>query len=123
MSQKLAEGEYEAGGRRVLRGIGGMLQDVECVEEDPHRVWWIGEAAVSEGVGGKQVAEFVVNDGYGNRWQWQKSEAQKNCRQSDGEYGCEFVRGEACEAILDWGEPTFAEIRLVPAESQQERDS
>ena len=42
------------------------MNDVEGFEVNPKRVRGIGEAAVREGVGSKQITEFVVRARRGN---------------------------------------------------------
>ena len=47
--------------------IGGLLEDTERFEMDPHRVRGIGQASVSKRVGRKQISEFVMNHRLWNR--------------------------------------------------------
>ena len=61
MKNQLSEGQHQAIARRVLRGIRGVRQLVERLEVDPHWMRGVGEASVSKGLCGKEIAEFVLN--------------------------------------------------------------
>ena len=53
--------ERQALCRRVLRHVGGLLNDVKGLEVHPHGVGGFVDAAVGEGVGGEEVAGLVVD--------------------------------------------------------------
>ena len=61
MAEYLTDRQRGSLRRRILRHIRGMLIDMDGVEKNPHGVRWIGEAPVSEGVGGKQMGELIVD--------------------------------------------------------------
>jgi hypothetical protein len=64
--QALTEREEQTLRRRVLRGVGRLLENVERLEVNPHRVWRVRQASALEGVCREQVAELVVKPGNGN---------------------------------------------------------
>ena len=61
MPQQLPDGQHGTLCWRILRRVGWVLEHMESLKENPHRVGWICQSTVGEGVGGEQVAEFVVD--------------------------------------------------------------
>ena len=64
-----------------------MLEDVERLEENPHRVREIGQAPVREGVRGQKIAEFIVNQRHGDGINSQAGHAQQDRRSRNRENG------------------------------------
>ena len=73
---QLADREHRPLSRLRETLVRGLLENAERLEVHPHGVRGIGEASVSEGISGEQVAEFVVNDGFGDRFDGQDGEAK-----------------------------------------------
>src|SRR5439155_8017427 len=83
VEKDLSEGEEQALGRVVDRGVGRFLVDVEAFEVDPHGVSGVGEASVGEGVGHEQVAEFVVDAGDGDGFDGEDGEPEGEGGEAD----------------------------------------
>src|SRR5205085_1028295 len=65
---------------RVHGGISGLLQNVNALEEHPHRMRWIRESSMPERIARKQVAELVMNTGLWHAESRVQREAQKDER-------------------------------------------
>ena len=66
-SEHLAGSQKQALAGIVHGGVRRLLIDVKGFEVNPHGVGGIGHAAVSQRVGQQQVAELVMDRGFGNR--------------------------------------------------------
>ena len=63
----LACGEEHPLRGEIHRRISGLLNYVERLEVDPHRMSWVGEAATGESISHQKVTELIVNAGRGDR--------------------------------------------------------
>ncbi len=100
-----------------------MLDDVKRVEEDPEGMRRIGQAAVSESVGGEQIAELVVHLGLRHGHPRQQRQARKdghraNCRQRKP-----LAFRELTDFFLDPGEDRLAQSGPGPGESNRNREN
>src|SRR6059058_2656738 len=88
--EDLAEGHKEALAGLVFGLIGWADEDVLALEGFPDWRRWIGEAPVGEGVGGEQIAEFVVDigdgeaafEGEGGGEEEGENKGQQNCQRA-----------------------------------------
>ena len=96
-----------------------MLQDVESVKEDPHRMRRIGEAAMRECVGREQVAELVVNGGYWNGQDWKQGQANQNCSDSKSHDSKALAAREAAQPAFERTQPAIAGHGRKPSEREK----
>src|SRR5207245_2479986 len=53
--------------RKVNRSVSGLLNYVEGFEMNPHRVGWVGQAAMRKSIRSEQIAEVIVDDRFRHR--------------------------------------------------------
>ncbi len=85
MAKQLTKREDGTLRGRILRSISRKPIDVERFETYPHGMWRIGQTAVGECVPEQQVAVFVMDSGNRDGQLRQKSKADTNNDEEDGD--------------------------------------
>ena len=109
MPEPFAGRQHQSLRRRVHRHVGRLLDDVEALEVHPHGMWRIGHAPVREGVGGKQITEFIIPARGGNAKHGNQGDAKGNHQQPDHNDGQHLAPRQPPKAvfhILKAGEPS-----------------
>src|SRR5208283_2840444 len=94
---------------RIHRHVGGLLDDVEAFEVDPHGVRGIGEPAVSEGVGCEQIAELIVPARLWDTENRNEAGSEYDYAKADQKHGEPLSPGQTGEATLQ----SIEEDRLI----------
>ena len=96
-----------------------MLIDVNRVEENPERMRGIGQAAMGEGVTGKQVAELVVNQARESEAATAGSAGRKIAAAISANNRQILFLRQADAPSLDGAEKSVAQQRKLPGYDQQ----
>lgn len=99
--EELAKRHGSADAWGVLGCVGGLMQDVVCFEVAPEGVGGIGEAAVSQGVGDQEMAEFIVHSGNGGREPGKERQAEGDGEEREDEETEPSAGGETGEGAVD----------------------
>src|SRR5579862_442273 len=89
-----------------------MLQDVEGVEKDPHRMRGIRQAALRKRVGREEITELVVDNRQGNRLQRKNRNAKEHGEHTDSKYDERLFPCQAGCRSFDCSEPSIPNERF-----------
>ena len=107
---------------RIHGRIGRLLQDVNSLEEDPHGMGGIRDAAVRESVRAEEVGELVVDPRFGRRQNGQQNQPQEYRQQSHRDQAENRPAGESVERIFQGAEPAIAKAGSRPGYQQGHGD-
>ena len=107
----LAQSHDQALGGIVHRHVGGFLIDVDALKVNPHRVSWICEASVREGIRCQQVAEIVMKSRLRNRHVGQQGSADRQCQNAHHKDGKGAPSCQAAQVMFRGLKPPGGEAR------------
>ena len=97
MAEQFSGRQRHSLGRRIHRCVRRMLEDMKSVQKNPHRMWRIGQPAMSKSVCRQQIAEFIVNFRLWHRLPRQKRHSREDGDRADRQEGQPLVSGKPGE--------------------------
>src|SRR4029077_610225 len=101
MPEQLPRRQYQPLRRGIHRHVRGMLDDVEALEVNPHRVSGVCDSPVSIRVRGKQVAVLVVPVRVHNSEYWDEHDTDDHYPGSHGKYSKSSTPSQVAEGAFE----------------------
>src|SRR5579859_4296138 len=101
----LAQGEDESLRRLCEALVGWFLNDAKCFEMNPHRMSRVGEPPMSVGICRQKVAEFIVDDWFGDRQDREQGGSQCQSEQSNSGNRLRSMACHLAESALELLKP------------------
>jgi len=105
--------------RRKYGRVRGMLQDVKCIEVQPHGMRRVGKPSVSECISRKQVTEFVVTNRRRQRQHGEQRQAQGDDGKRRTNQHCQPLGRNSCAQSFDSAEPSISQPWRKPRQDKQ----